>query len=73
MQGRKELTKVGLISRRYQMAVMTFFGFLVFYVFRVNLSIAIVAMTANRTNTHENGTEYYVRFDQASLCRSNTS
>jgi len=59
MQGRKELTKVGLISRRYQMAVMTFFGFLVFYVFRVNLSIAIVAMTANRTNTHENGTEYY--------------
>lgn len=59
-------TSIGLIPRRYLMAVMSFFGFLVFYIYRVNLSLAIVAMTANRTLTHNNGTEYYVRFVEMS-------
>lgn len=39
---------------------MGFFGFFMIYALRVNLSIAIVAMTENKTVVFENGTEYYV-------------
>jgi len=36
---------------------MSFCGFFNVYILRVNLSVAIVAMTENRTVTAENGTE----------------
>jgi len=39
---------------------MAFFGFCNVYALRVNLSVAIVAMTSNYTYT-ENGTEKFVR------------
>uniref|UniRef100_A0A0P4Y9Z8 Sialin n=1 Tax=Daphnia magna TaxID=35525 RepID=A0A0P4Y9Z8_9CRUS len=45
--------------RRYLIAVMAFFGFFNIYSLRVNLSIAIVAMTENRTTIHANGTIGY--------------
>lgn len=46
--------------RRYVVAVLAFFGFFNVYSLRVNLSIAIVSMTENRTVVHENGTTTYV-------------
>lgn len=36
-------------------AILAFFGFFNVYSLRVNLSIAIVAMTANQTVAHLNG------------------
>ena len=36
-------------------AGLAFFGFCIIYMLRVNLSVAIVAMTANRTHTEEDG------------------
>ena len=42
-------------------ACMAFFGFCVIYMLRVNLSVAIVAMTQNRTHTAEDGTIAVVR------------
>ncbi|XP_046451668.1 sialin-like isoform X1 [Daphnia pulex] len=45
--------------RRYLIAIMAFFGFFNIYSLRVNLSIAIVAMTENRTTIHANGTIGY--------------
>lgn len=44
-------------KRRYVVAAMSFCGFFNVYILRVNLSVAIVAMTENRTVTAENGTE----------------
>ena len=41
------------MKRRYIVASLAFLGFCVIYMLRVNLSVAIVAMTANRT--HEPG------------------
>ena len=35
---------------------LAFFGFCIIYMLRVNLSVAIVAMTANKTHILENGT-----------------
>ncbi|XP_050307576.1 sialin-like [Anthonomus grandis grandis] len=43
--------------RRYVVATMAFFGFFNVYTLRVNLSIAVVAMTQNRFETLENGTK----------------
>ncbi|XP_058808451.1 vesicular glutamate transporter 2.1-like isoform X1 [Phymastichus coffea] len=40
-------------KRRYVVGVLAFFGFFVSYVLRVNLSVAIVKMTANRTLTDD--------------------
>lgn len=40
---------------------MAFLGFVSNYSLRVNLSVAIVAMTENRTVLYENGTVGYVR------------
>ena len=42
-------------------ACMAFFGFCVIYMLRVNLSVAIVAMTQNRTHTADDGTIAVVR------------
>ena len=39
------------MKRRYLIASLAFFGFCIIYMLRVNLSVAIVAMTANRTHT----------------------
>lgn len=40
--------------------MLAFFGYVSNYSLRVNLSVAIVAMTENRTVTYENGTVGYV-------------
>ncbi|XP_044751569.1 sialin-like isoform X2 [Coccinella septempunctata] len=48
-------------KRRYVVATMAFFGFFMIYALRVNLSIAIVAMTENKTLVLENGTISYTR------------
>ncbi|XP_014678873.1 PREDICTED: sialin-like [Priapulus caudatus] len=45
--------------KRYLLAVMAFLGFCNAYTLRVNLSIAIVAMTTNRTQVEGNGTSNY--------------
>ncbi|XP_067000876.2 vesicular glutamate transporter 2 [Anabrus simplex] len=47
--------------RRYIVAFLAFLGFFNVYALRVNLSVAIVAMTANRTVQGENGTVSYVQ------------
>jgi len=44
------------VKRRYVVAGLAFLGFCVIYMLRVNLSVAIVAMTANKNHTLENGT-----------------
>lgn len=43
-------------KRRYLVVLMGFFGFTNVYTLRINLSVAIVAMTEIRTVTNENGT-----------------
>lgn len=43
-------------KRRYIVALMAFFGFFNVYSLRVNLSIAVVAMTQDRSETLPNGT-----------------
>ncbi|XP_059083587.1 sialin-like isoform X2 [Tigriopus californicus] len=43
------------VERRYVVASLAFFGFCVIYMLRVNLSVAIVAMTANRSHTMDDG------------------
>ncbi|KFB49315.1 AGAP006595-PA-like protein [Anopheles sinensis] len=45
--------------RRYVLVFLAFFGFFNVYSLRVNLSVAIVAMTENRTIEHPNGTVSY--------------
>lgn len=49
--------------RRYVVAVLAFFGFFNVYALRVNLSIAVVAMTENKTLILSNGTLSYVSSD----------
>ncbi|XP_037809154.1 sialin [Lucilia sericata] len=44
-------------KRRYIVVLLAFFGFFNVYSLRVNLSVAIVAMTENRTVIDENGNE----------------
>ena len=41
------------------MASLAFIGFCVIYMLRVNLSVAVVAMTANKTTVLPNGTAVY--------------
>lgn len=43
-------------------AVLAFFGFFNIYSLRVNLSVAIVAMTANQTTTAANKTIVHVNW-----------
>ncbi len=49
--------------RRYVIAILAFVGFFYVYVLRVNMSIAIVAMTANTTVQDSNGTFTYVKLN----------
>lgn len=51
--------------RRYVVAFMAFLGFCNVYAMRVNLSVAIVAMTTNKTLTNENGTFIQVRLSKS--------
>ncbi|GLV41384.1 Major Facilitator Superfamily Transporter 9 [Carabus blaptoides fortunei] len=50
-------------KRRYVVACLAFFGFFNVYALRVNLSIAIVAMTEEKIILTENGTTTYKEFD----------
>ncbi|KAL9699288.1 hypothetical protein quinque_002729 [Culex quinquefasciatus] len=53
--------------RRYVVVVMAFLGFMNLYLTRVNLSVAIVAMTENRTVVGEDGSVAFERdFDWSS-------
>ncbi len=47
-------------KRRYIIVVLAFLGYVSNYSLRVNLSVAIVAMTEVREITYENGTIGYV-------------
>ncbi|KAL3281332.1 hypothetical protein HHI36_004540 [Cryptolaemus montrouzieri] len=47
--------------RRYIVGLMAFFGFFNVYALRANLSIAIVAMTENKSIVVDNGTTIYIR------------
>ncbi|XP_023344721.1 vesicular glutamate transporter 1 [Eurytemora carolleeae] len=46
------------IKRRYVVAMLAFLGFCNIYMLRVNLSVAVVAMTTNKTHVYPNGTVY---------------
>lgn len=46
-------------KRRYLIVLLGFFGFVMVLALRVNLSVAIVAMTENRTIIEEDGTITY--------------
>ncbi|XP_058795402.1 sialin-like [Phymastichus coffea] len=48
-------------TRRYMVSFLAFFGFLMIYVLRVNLSIAIVKMTEKQTVTDVYGNITYIR------------
>ncbi|XP_020712094.2 sialin isoform X1 [Athalia rosae] len=48
-------------KRRYIVGILAFFGFFTSYILRVNLSVAIVAMTTNYTKTDSEGNLYYER------------
>uniref|UniRef100_A0A1A9W4V1 Sialin n=1 Tax=Glossina brevipalpis TaxID=37001 RepID=A0A1A9W4V1_9MUSC len=48
-------------KRRYIVVLLAFFGFFNVYSLRVNLSVAIVAMTENRTVINEQGEETWVQ------------
>ena len=43
-------------------ALLAFFGFCNIYMLRVNLSVAVVAMTSNRTRTLPDGTQITVMY-----------
>lgn len=47
-------------KRRYIVVLLAFLGYVSSYTLRVNLSVAIVAMTENRTVYYDNGTVTYV-------------
>lgn len=49
-------------KKRYLVVLLAFFGFFNVYALRVNLSVAIVAMTENRTIQHEDGEDTYEQY-----------
>lgn len=54
-------------KKRYLIVLLAFFGFFNVYALRVNLSVAIVAMTENRTIEHSDGSvSYEQHFDWSS-------
>lgn len=53
--------------RRYVVAFLAFLGFFNIYALRVNLSIAIVAMTENKTVILENGTAITVSISRRNI------
>lgn len=55
------------LRKRYWVVFLAFFGFVNLYTMRVNLSVAIVAMTENRTILHPDGSQTVERdFDWSS-------
>ena len=60
----KRKVKQGRIPKRYIISLLAFLGFCNVYMMRVNLSVAIVAMTRNYTVEYDDGTiEYHQDFD----------
>ena len=57
---RTQVGQCGCMSKRYVLAILSFFGFFNVYCLRVDLSVALVAMTNNHTRVMFNGTEYWV-------------
>lgn len=58
------------LRKRYLVTFLAFLGFVNLYTMRVNLSVAIVAMTKNQTVQHEDGTESWERpFDWSNVER----
>ncbi|KAG4071293.1 hypothetical protein HA402_003997 [Bradysia odoriphaga] len=58
------------LRKRYLVMFLAFLGFINLYTMRVNLSVAIVAMTKNQTVQHEDGTESWNRpFDWSNVER----
>ncbi|XP_047130016.1 sialin [Hydra vulgaris] len=57
---RTQVGQCGCMSKRYVLAILSFFGFFNVYCLRVDLSVALVAMTNNHTRVMFNGTEYLV-------------
>jgi len=49
-------------KRRYLVLLLTFLGFINLYTLRINLSVAIVAMTEIRTINHSNGSVTYDQY-----------
>lgn len=50
------------LKKRYLIVLLAFLGFVNLYTMRVNLSVAIVAMTENRTVEHDDGTKTVERY-----------
>ena len=48
------------LPKRYVLALLSFLGFFNVYCLRVDLSVALVAMTTNYTRVRSDGTEYMV-------------
>jgi len=57
---RLRVTKCRCMPKRYVLAILSFFGFFNVYCLRVDLSVALVAMTNNHTRVRFNGSEYWV-------------
>ena len=60
---RMKVTTCRCIPKRYVLAVMSFFGFFNVYCLRVDISVALVAMTNNHTRMTADGNRYWVSVD----------
>ena len=58
---RLRISKCRCMPKRYILAILSFFGFFNVYCLRVDLSVALVAMTSNHTRVKYDGSEYWVR------------
>lgn len=58
---RLRISKCRCMPKRYVLAILSFFGFFNVYCLRVDLSVALVAMTSNHTRVKYDGSEYWVR------------
>jgi ACS family sodium-dependent inorganic phosphate cotransporter len=50
------------LRKRYLIVLLAFFGYVNLYTLRVDLSVAIVALTENRTILNEDGSESYEQY-----------
>ena len=57
---RLQVTNCRCMPKRYLLAILSFFGFFNVYCLRVDLSVALVAMTNNHTRVRYDGSEYAV-------------
>lgn len=55
------------LPARYILAVMSFFGFVIVYALRVNLSMAIVAMVSNSSNETDHDVSTCANFSMQSI------